>query len=47
MNSIIGQSEPPAGLLFTAVTAGSYHSCGLKEDRTGVCWGPPRRQRAK
>ena len=25
--------------LFTAITAGSYHSCGIEIDKTVACWG--------
>ena len=30
-------SEPPTR--FTALAAGSYHSCGLRSDGSAVCWG--------
>ena len=33
-----GQSTPPAGT-FTEVSAGDYHTCGVKTDGTVACWG--------
>ena len=33
-----GQAEAPAGS-FTHVTAGLFHSCGLRTDGSIVCWG--------
>ena len=37
-DSSLGGADAPAGR-FVAVTAGSYHSCGLQTDRTVACWG--------
>ncbi|MYC08393.1 MAG: hypothetical protein F4X57_14695 [Chloroflexi bacterium] len=33
-----GQASPPAGK-FTSISAGSVHTCGLKEDGNVTCWG--------
>ena len=33
-----GETDAPEGT-FTAVTAGSAHSCGLRTDGTITCWG--------
>lgn len=33
------RSDPPAGDRFTALTAGSAHTCGLREDGGISCWG--------
>ena len=33
-----GQSTPPSGS-FTAVNAGSCHTCGLRSDTTVARWG--------
>jgi alpha-tubulin suppressor-like RCC1 family protein len=33
-----GQSTPPAGT-FSQVSAGWYHTCGVKTDGTLACWG--------
>ncbi len=33
-----GQATPPAGT-FSQVSAGGYHTCGLKTDGTLACWG--------
>ena len=30
---------PPTGEKLIAISAGWSHSCGLREDRTAVCWG--------
>lgn len=33
-----GQTDAPAGT-YLQVTAGTFESCALREDRTAVCWG--------
>ena len=33
------QASPPKGERFVAVSGGSLHSCGIREDGTVVCWG--------
>ena len=33
-----GQATPPAGT-FIQVSAGGYHTCGLRTDGTLACWG--------
>jgi hypothetical protein len=33
-----GQARPPLGK-FIAVTAGGFHTCGLRENLTAECWG--------
>ncbi len=33
------QSNPPAGVAFTAVSAGYNYGCGIKPDQTLACWG--------
>ena len=33
-----GQATPPAGT-FTQVSAGMYHTCGVRTDGTLACWG--------
>ena len=30
---------PPEELLFTSISAGSFHTCGLRPDLTLLCWG--------
>ena len=35
----LGLIELPASVRFTAIDTGSGHSCGLRADRTIVCWG--------
>ena len=34
----VGQSTPPSGE-FVSVSAGGYHTCGLRPDGTIACWG--------
>jgi alpha-tubulin suppressor-like RCC1 family protein len=29
----------PAGVTFTQLTAGSWHTCGLGSDTQAYCWG--------
>ena len=36
-----GQALPPADL-FTQLSAGQYHTCGVKSDGTVACWGDHR-----
>ncbi|WP_419844799.1 Ig-like domain-containing protein [Candidatus Poriferisocius sp.] len=36
-----GQTDAPAGQ-YTAVAAGSYHSCAIRTDQTIACWGSNR-----
>lgn len=38
-NNDAGQSTPPGGVVFVQVSAGAYHTCGLKADGTVRCWG--------
>ena len=38
-SNLQGQSSPPADSDFIAITAGAYHTCGLKSDGTVRCWG--------
>ena len=33
-----GQASPPADT-FTEVSAGTFHTCGLRADGTAACWG--------
>ena len=33
-----GQATPPAGTFFS-VSAGWFHTCGVKGDGSIVCWG--------
>src|SRR5690349_15028543 len=38
--SFVGQATPPTGMTFTQVSAGGYHTCGIKSgDGTIACWG--------
>ena len=39
-------ADPPDGF-FTAVSAGEWHSCGLRADRVIVCWGHNRHGQAE
>jgi alpha-tubulin suppressor-like RCC1 family protein len=34
-----GQASPPSGVEFSQVTAGGFHTCGLKPDGYVQCWG--------
>lgn len=34
----VGQADAPSGH-FSAVTAGTWHSCGVRTDGTITCWG--------
>src|SRR5207249_9831732 len=34
----LGQATPPMGT-FTQVSAGAWHTCGLRPDGTVACWG--------
>ena len=34
----VGQADPPDGT-YTAVTAGGWHTCALRNDNTLACWG--------
>ena len=33
------RTDPPSGERFTAITAGSWHTCGLRQDGGVSCWG--------
>ena len=33
------RTDPPAGVKFTAITAGTFHTCGLRRDGGISCWG--------
>ena len=33
-----GQASPPSGT-FKAISAGDYHTCGIRTDDTLACWG--------
>ena len=34
-----GQSTPPSGESFVAITAGDVHTCGLQQSGKVLCWG--------
>ena len=34
----VGQATPPAGE-FATVSAGTFHTCGVKRDGSVACWG--------
>ena len=34
-----GQTRPPAGETFTAISAGMTYTCGLRANGTAACWG--------
>ena len=34
-----GQTRPPAGETFTAISAGGTYTCGLRANGTTACWG--------
>ena len=34
-----GQTSPPTGERFTALSSGARHTCALRDDGTAVCWG--------
>ena len=38
----IGQASPPASERFTAISAGYWHTCGLRSNGAAVCWGANR-----
>ena len=41
-NDADGKTTPPSGYLFTQITAGSWHTCGLVKNPTTItvkCWG--------
>ena len=39
--SLIGfdQSSPPEGEVFVSINSGGFHTCGLREDGSVICWG--------
>ena len=34
-----GQTEPPEGETFTAITTGNWFTCALRPDGSPACWG--------
>ena len=44
--SALGLTGSPASLRFTAIDAGSDHTCGLRADSRVVCWGQNSQQQA-
>ena len=38
LDNLVGQATPPDGT-FVSVSAGTYHTCGVKTDGIVVCWG--------
>ena len=38
-SNVDGQSTPPSGVVFDAITAGGSHTCGLRGNGTVACWG--------
>lgn len=37
--TFVGQATPPKDVVFSSVSTGYYHSCGLKPDGSADCWG--------
>ena len=35
----LGQADPPPDERFVTLSSGGYHTCGLRDDGTAVCWG--------
>lgn len=35
----VGQTDPPEGETFTAISAGSEHTCAIRTNGSLVCWG--------
>jgi alpha-tubulin suppressor-like RCC1 family protein len=38
-DNFYGQASAPRGVSFTQISAGDYHTCGLKPDGSVQCWG--------
>lgn len=36
---LVSQGDRPAGVTFSSIGMGYYHSCGLGSDGNGYCWG--------